>query len=173
VRRDDDGHHLLVPSGLQHTFVEAEETWSDPTATGYFATTAGPMLTDTTGLYHASQVGPSGAIVATVGDLRAWIAALLIGDVLAPESQAELVSFVPAGGADYGLGIFQVEGDGVLAVGHNGAVMGFQAAAFVHPDTTTSVAVMHNQLTIDDAGGLANDPTTLALELIAALADGV
>jgi D-alanyl-D-alanine carboxypeptidase len=162
---------VLAPIGLQHTFVEGHERWPDPTATGYLATVDARAPADTTGLYDASQVWSAGAIVGTADDVRTWISALLGSDFLEPDSQSELVTFVPADGADYGLGVFRIESDGVVAFGHNGAVMGFQAAAFVHPDSGTSVAVLHNQVTLTAAGGLASDPTSLALEILAAVAD--
>lgn len=162
---------VLVPAGLRKTWIEGDERWTAPTATGYLVIADGRAPIDTTGQYHASQVWSAGAIVGTAEDVRGWMAALLSGELLGPQSRAELLDVVPAGGIEYGLGVFRVEQDGVVAFGHNGVVQGFQAAAFVHAGTATSVAVLHNQLTLAEGGGLASDPTALALEVIAAVAE--
>lgn len=46
--------HVLAPGGLMHTYVEADESWAEPTATGYVVVAMGPPQ-ETTGFYHASQ----------------------------------------------------------------------------------------------------------------------
>lgn len=162
---------IFEPTQLIHTYVEGDELWNEPTATGYLVVSMGAPQ-DTTGFYHGSQVWSAGAIVSTAGQLRAWIAALLTTDFLDPDSQAELVDLVPSPGiVGYGLGVFAIEFGDVVAYGHNGAVMGFQASAFYDPATGTSVAVMQNQIAVDDLGNLASDPTVLAgtiLEVVAA-----
>ncbi|MEM6990239.1 MAG: serine hydrolase domain-containing protein [Myxococcota bacterium] len=161
---------VLDPNGLQHTYLEDEETWREPMAIGYVVSDGG-MPVDSSGLYHGSSVWSSGALVATAEDVRAWMSRLLSSDFLDAESQAALAEFVPdpaTGG--YGLGIFEAQAGGITAFGHNGAVLGFQAAAFVHPGSGASVSVLHNQLGLSAAGGLASDPTALALELLSVAA---
>jgi D-alanyl-D-alanine carboxypeptidase len=153
---------VLEPAQLEHTWVEGDETWTDAMATGYLTVAMGAPQ-DTTGFYHASQVWSAGAIVTTAEEQRTWIATLFTTDFLAPDSQMELVDFVPAPGtAGYGLGVFAVEFGNVVAYGHNGACMGFQAGSFYDPGTATSVAVMQNQVQLDAMGSVAADPTVLA-----------
>ncbi len=130
--------YVLTPLDLQHTWVEGAESWDDPTATGHSVIDGAPPV-DTTGQYHGTQVWSAGAVVATAQDVRLWIAALLGDEFLSESSRAELGMFVPAGPVSYSLGIFSVNAGDVAAFGHNGAVMGFQAAAFVEPSTATSV----------------------------------
>jgi D-alanyl-D-alanine carboxypeptidase len=158
--------HVLAPGGLMHTYVEADESWAEPTATGYVVVAMGPPQ-ETTGFYHASQTWSAGAMNATIDDLRAWIAVLLASDFLSADSQGALVDFVPAAGTKgYGLGVFAVNTADATLYGHNGAVMGFQAAAFHEPETGSTVAVIHNQLTLDVMGNLSSDPTLLALQIV-------
>jgi hypothetical protein len=69
----------------------------------------------------------------------------------------------------YGLGLFVVEAGVVTAYGHNGAVMGFQATVPHHAPTDTTVAIMQNTLALTEGGTLVMDPTTLAIEILAAI----
>jgi D-alanyl-D-alanine carboxypeptidase len=162
---------VLEPAGLAHTYVEGEESWNEPTAIGYLVVGDTSPL-DTTDLYHASQVWSSGALVSTVDDLRGWLHTLLSTDFLLPESQQALVEMVPTmqpGITHYGLGLFVVEAGDVTAYGHNGAVMGFQATVLHHAPTDTTVAIMQNTLALTEGGTLVMDPTTLAIEILAAI----
>jgi D-alanyl-D-alanine carboxypeptidase len=162
--------HVLDPIGAVHTYVEADETWTEPTATGHASISMGaPMAT--TGLYHASQLWASGAVVTTVDELREWTSTLLATDFLAPQSQAELVQLVSTTGSieGYGLGIFAIESATGTLYGHNGAVMGFQCATFHQPGTNTTITVMQNHLSLDANGGLAADPMALLVDVADAL----
>lgn len=157
---------VLEPLGLEHTYVEGDETFSEAMATGYFEKDP-DGITDTTGLYHASIFWASGAMVSTSEDTRSWIDALLATDFLSPESQDELVTFVDAWPADgYGLGIFKVVYGNVTAYGHNGAVMGFASAAYYDPSTGVTAAVIHNHLRVDEANQVEVDPTLLVFEIL-------
>lgn len=163
--------HVLDPGGLTHTYVEAEDVWEGATAKGYVVVNGGTPQ-DTMGLYHASQVWASGAVVSTADDLRVFLHMLLSTDFLDPESQNALIEFVPTMLpviTQYGLGLFVLESGSVTAFGHNGAVMGFQAAALHHPGTVSTVTVMQNQLTLTASGTIAADPVELAAELIEAV----
>jgi len=161
--------HVLEPAGLVHTYLEGEDTWDEPTAVGYLVQADGRPQ-DTTGGYHGSAVWSSGALVGTGDDVRRWMETLLATDFLSAPSQAQLVEWVPAGPVSYGLGIFAVESRNVTAYGHNGAVMGFQAAALYHPHSGATVSVLQNEITVDGTGALATDPTTLATQILEALA---
>ncbi len=159
--------NVLEPAGLEHTYVEGDEDWTEPTAAGYVVVAGGPPQA-TIGRYHASQSWSSGAVVATASDVRLFMSTLLTTDFLSPESQAALVELVD----DYGLGVFRIESGDIVGFGHNGAVMGFQAGAFYDPGTGTTVAVLQNQLNISAQGGLESDhPVALALTLLQAASD--
>lgn len=157
---------VLEPGGLMHTYLEGSETWTEPTATGYAVVGDAPPE-DSTGFYSPSQVWSAGAVACTVDDLREWVTVLLTSDFLAAPSQTALVELVDSPGVDgYGLGIFSIATGTGSAFGHDGAVQGFQTAALYSPATGTSVAVMHNQITLSGAGALSSTPTTLAIQLI-------
>lgn len=161
---------VLEPAGLTHTYLDGFDRWSEPTATGYLVISDGEPF-DSTPLYHPSTVWAAGAVVATADDLQRWLTQLLSSDFLSADSQTELVTFVPMpGGAGYGLGIYEAGADGVTAFGHNGAILGFQSAVMFDAATGTTVAVMHNQIQLV-AGVPATDPTALALEMLATVAE--
>lgn len=161
---------VLEPNGLMHTYLEGSEAWKETTATGYVVVGDNPPE-DSSGFYSPSQVWSAGAVACTVDDLREWVFLLFASDFLAAASQIALVDLVPSPGTNgYGLGIFSVEAGGGSAFGHNGAVQGFQAAALYSPAAGTSVAVMHNQITLSSSGLISSTPTTLAIQLLDAAA---
>ena len=160
--------HVLEIAGLTQTYVEAEDAWEGPTAKGYLVVDGGSPQ-DTTGFYHASQVWASGAVVSTADDLRSFLHQSFSEDFLDAPSQHAWLEFVPTmlpGITQYGLGLFVLESPHVTAIGHNGAVMGFQAAAFHHPESASTVTVMQNQLALTPAGTLQSDPAALAVEIL-------
>lgn len=159
--------NVLEPAGLEHTYVEGDEDWTEPTAAGYLVPSGGRPLA-TVDRYHASQSWSAGAVVATASDVRLFMSTLLTTDFLSPESQAAMVELVD----DYGLGVFRIESGDVVGFGHNGAVMGFQAGSLYDPSTGTTVAVLQNQININAQGGLESDhPVVLALALLQAASD--
>jgi D-alanyl-D-alanine carboxypeptidase len=105
-----------------------------------------------------SALGPAGALISSVRDLRVWVQALGTGTLLNRRVQRERLqtggvfsAFLPLAGvgvpesfelaARYGLGIAKA-GD---YLGHNGAVApGFLADAWYAPSTRTSIIVLQN-----------------------------
>lgn len=159
---------VIDPMGLEHTYVEGEDQWTETMAEGHLVQGGvGPQ--EVTSLYHASQVGPAGAVVATVDDLRRFTSTLLASDFLGDAGQAELIDFVDTmnpGLESYGLGVFTFEAGSGVAVGHNGAVMGFQAGIGYHPGSRATVVAIQNQLTVDGDGAVVADPLSLVAAAI-------
>lgn len=132
-------HRLLVPLGLERTVLQPQERPDSPTAHGYASYLPGRSLRtdlwDGSGLTPcaslASAAWTAGGLAATASDLARWGAALYGGRVLDQASLAEMLDFernagLPNGGS-YGLGAMKGLVEGVEAVGHSGAVPGFQA----------------------------------------------
>ncbi len=109
--------------------------------------------------------GGAGGMIATLDDLRAWLAELVAGTLLRPDTPRERLRFhtIPDAGdllVGYGLGI--ADFDGLL--GHNGAIYGYSSAAFVDTRTEASIVVLGNQ-----AGNEFPMATEIALQVAAQL----
>jgi D-alanyl-D-alanine carboxypeptidase len=159
---------FFVPLGLASTYVQGVGTPSVPPAhsnqmfIGYGGkilprdlsdgSTIAPFTAVATAAYSA------GSIASTTADLARWARALYGGDVLAPASLAEMLTFDPDitryAALAYGLGVSRVKVDGrFAAVGHTGALAGTRASIRWLPAQRVSVAVLFNRdlFTGDDA----------------------
>jgi D-alanyl-D-alanine carboxypeptidase len=83
----------------------------------------------------------AGAGISTLSDLLKWAPALGTGTLLQPATQSQRLQWVGnAGGARYGLAIFDVQG----YLGHNGELPGFQSFMGYDPANRTTVVVLTN-----------------------------
>jgi D-alanyl-D-alanine carboxypeptidase len=141
-------NRFLKPLGLGDTFFQGQERIGKWTAKGYWVVTGGykgwadgtPFRTNTSA---ATVANAAGAMVSSVRDVTAWQAALLRGDVLAPESLAEMLRFHPRSG--YGLGMRVAWLDGKRGVGHGGSLRGYVAIMYRLPDPGIDVVVLTNR----------------------------
>lgn len=112
-----------------------------------------------------SSAGPAGAIVATASDAARYLHALVNGSVLAESEWRRMTDWLDRpDGNRYGLGLLRIESDGEPLLGHKGNSAGYSAAAFHHPQSEITVAVLTNTHAVDVA------PVATAL-LRAGLAD--
>ncbi len=125
----------------------------------------GEELTDATYLFNPSGMGASGAMISSLFDMKAWVAALADGDLLTDETQSQRTTFVPGDYAyfgipvKYGLGILSCRG----FLGHPGDGFGYTNAAFHSPDTGTTIVVFLNKA--------PNEGAFMALTLFEQLAE--
>lgn len=151
---------FFVPLGLASTYVQGVGTPAVPPAHAnqMFVGFAGRILPKDLG--DGSAIAPftavataafsAGSIASTTGDLARWARALYGGDVLAPASLAQMLTFDPDitryAALAYGLGVSRVKIDGrFVAVGHTGALAGTRAAIRWLPKQQVSVAVTFNR----------------------------
>ena len=105
--------------------------------------------------------GPAGAMRSTAADLLKWHAALFGGQVLKPETLAQMQApgrlkdgrpsskgrvppaWVPET-TEYGLGLFLGKLDGHTTVGHGGAIFGFNTWMETLPDDKVTIVIMAN-----------------------------
>jgi D-alanyl-D-alanine carboxypeptidase len=109
-------------------------------------------------VYDMSWANTAGAIVSTTDDLNRFYRTLLSGGLVGPAALGEMLTTVPAGGIDYGLGIYALDVPGCGRFwGHDGAVFGAGTIALSSRDGGRQAAVGFNlmkyhRLTEDGTG---------------------
>ena len=151
---------FFVPLGLTSTYVQGVGTPTVPPAHAnqMFVGFAGKILPKD--LSDGSTLAPftsvataafsAGSIASTSGDLARWARALYGGDLLAPASKAQMLTFDPdierTYATAYGLGVSRVKIDGrFVAIGHTGALAGTRSAIRWLPKERVTVAVAFNR----------------------------
>jgi D-alanyl-D-alanine carboxypeptidase len=152
---------ILVPLGLDHTSFPTTNAFADPHAQGYTVQTADGRETTATD-WNPSWGWAAGAMISTLGDMRAWAAALATGALLTPQMQAQRLQTVGSPGMPpqdgYGLGVFNLGG----WIGHNGSLPGYQAVAVYLPQNQTTMVILINT-DIDYRGGAPSTALATAI----------
>ncbi|WP_448811180.1 serine hydrolase domain-containing protein [Agromyces bauzanensis] len=99
-----------------------------------------PALVDVTDFNPSWGFG-AGEAICTAADMAIWAEALVTGELLSPEMQAERLEFVQNDvNFPYGLGIGKLNG----LVGHNGHMSGYMTQATVRESDGTVIVVLTN-----------------------------
>ncbi len=153
----------LDPAALEHTHLDGEETFSETLAPGY----AGNGSDST---YAVDPSGPwaAGAMVASGADMVKWATALYGSDTILDAAQHDLQTsgaISVGGGASYGLGVVILPASVTFgagpALGHDGAINGYNSQMFYFPDEKLALAAVVNQ-----SGKSANDILAAALDAL-------
>lgn len=154
---------IFDPLGMESAvFLEGVPQEGEITTHGYWW--QGDNIVDTTN-WNASQGWAAGAAAMTAADLATYGKALAAGELFQnPETLNEMLTFDPAAismlGTPYGLGLFDVAGDGSVW-GHAGQTLGFQSLWFTDPEKEIIVVGLTNSATYS-ADGLLNVRNILA-----------
>lgn len=170
-------HRIFKPAGLRHTYYPHDHgsgirgrhsvpyiTTGDADEPYFDATAVSP-----------SQLGASGGVVSTVGDVNEFYDALTDGTLLTDEQLAEAAAFVETGtGFQYGLGLGGVtmgcpDDPEELFIGHAGDGMGHQTRTFHSFDGERQITLSWS---LDDKHGHA-DPAAFEEALFGLLAAGL
>jgi len=141
---------LLVPFGLQNTYVDIEESLGGELAHGWADLNGDGILDDLSVIPRTSWMSAAwtaGAIVATAEDLAKWVE-LLHGDhVLSVGAMQQMRSTVPIPNSNitYGLGIYTFPLFGKILWGHDGGGIGYNSQALYYREKGVSLAVILNQ----------------------------
>jgi D-alanyl-D-alanine carboxypeptidase len=137
--------HVIAAAGLlETTFPVRRGDLPGNHARGYVRLPGGELF-DVTELLHPSAVWTAGALVSTAADLSKFNRALLGGDLLEPDSLAEMQETVPAGpGVGYGLGLLELELPCGPVYGHDGIFAGFGSFLIGTADGARQAAVGFN-----------------------------
>jgi D-alanyl-D-alanine carboxypeptidase len=140
------------PLGLTSVVFQGDEPVPDGAAKGYWRDGGWVDWSDGTTLRPstsaATVVWAAGAMLASVTDLLRWEGALYGGEVLSPDSLAQLLTFGEAG---YGPGTRYQRLAGWDGYGHGGSLRGFNAGMYRMPEAGVDVIAMtnRNDLTVD------------------------
>jgi D-alanyl-D-alanine carboxypeptidase len=158
---------VLDPAGLLHTYVDVDESPSEPRAHAFLDIDGDGTAEDLSALVpntsFMSAGWAAGAIVATAEDLALWAHRLYGGRFLADESLTAMTDWVERGdGMQYGLGTVRyTTPSGRELWGHKGNTVGYSAGVWHDPARDVTIAVLAN--------GHAVDVTPIAVALLEAL----
>lgn len=150
---------IFIPLGMYNTYMPTGNDLHGNYCRGYFDVNQDGVFTEDEDYTSQSPnaIWAAGSIVSTLDDLHIWIEELLTGSLLNEELQSKRLTIdksmanVPEGGY-YGLGIADLFG----AVGHNGAVAGYNTILFKYKNTTF-VAFGNGYETVGENGFIAED----------------
>jgi D-alanyl-D-alanine carboxypeptidase len=139
---------LFGPLGLRYSSMPERQSGTIPAVhpRGYYysseklyAARGAPVDVTT---WNPSWGWTAGAAISTLNDMAAWAKALGTGQLLSPATFAQQRQFVkvPGSTAEYGLGMFKVDG----YLGHNGSIPGFTSFVGYDPVHHRTVIVLTN-----------------------------
>ena len=144
---------ILAPLGMTHTAFEPNALILPALAKGYEIDRRGAVTSDAPQREHAGRgyKVPNGALYTTVGDLARFLA-FELGEgpesVLKRATLADTQTRVHSSGArlgsGYGIGFSLTRRGEHVFLGHNGAVAGYTAQAWIHPPSKTGFIVLRN-----------------------------
>jgi D-alanyl-D-alanine carboxypeptidase len=156
---------FLTPLGLDHTYLQWQETPNDPLAHGYVGSKTNP--TDISKgqalipyVSEATAVGSAGGVVSNAHDIAIWATALYDGAFLDEAMMASMTDvtltapFKPT--LLYGLALEQLPISGRLAWGHRGHLDGFWSSVAYFPDADVTVALLTNSDWINPLTAIAS-----------------
>lgn len=129
---------LLQPLGLEHTFLDDYSSYSQKI----------DSLAENSRSYdyHLTSVGAAGAIVSTPTDVARFGQAVYGGTYLSESSKAAMATDYgfAVGGDHYGLGTRLWDDNGVVHLGHTGALMDYRSILMYIPEANASIALSTN-----------------------------
>jgi D-alanyl-D-alanine carboxypeptidase len=152
--------NILTPLGMTSTYFTPQEAVEDPQARGY---SRGSDVTNVAMSFSFATA----SIVSTVGDLQKFATGLFAGQLLTPESQAQMQEFINGKGQynmpalEYGFGLMRNQIAGLSVMGHIGGFGGFRSALWHAPEANITVALGVNQG--------STDPNLLATQVFTAI----
>jgi D-alanyl-D-alanine carboxypeptidase len=144
------------PLGLADTFFQGEGPPPNRAAQGYLVGPNGRRLVNDGTDYRpttsaATVAWAAGAVVASAADLATWARTLYGGELLEPDSLAQMTDFDanPYAGGTYGLGTRTRFVGSHSEIGHTGSLRGFAAAMWHMPAEGITVVVLSNRGRVD------------------------
>lgn len=157
---------ILDPLGLTHTSFPADDDTSLPApyAEGITRNVYTGEILDATN-WNPSWGWTAGQMISTQEDMRVWVRALALGELLTPEMQAERLTWVPKipdMDLDIGYGLGMERAFGWL--GHGGHIDGYNTMVTYRPDLNAAMLVFLNSDTFPE--GVQPPATAIFLELL-------
>lgn len=144
---------ILEPLDLDNTFVADTEAVPGGFVSGYWDINEDGKLDDTS-FISLSLVGTAGGMVSNTEDLVDFSQALFAGDLLAPASLDQMLTFVDTVNSrsfsGYGLGVARLNTPDELIYGHSGLTLGYRANMWYVPEDELVYVDLQNVRTINN-----------------------
>jgi D-alanyl-D-alanine carboxypeptidase len=153
---------VIEPLGLKHTFFNGKEQVVGTQARGYDdifksnGTIGRDGTLDDTTNFNPSIIFANGGILSSSQDIARFTTALYSGDLLQPNSQKELLTFVSEGEGfnyantlEYGLGVATFRSSFGTAYGNGGSLTGYRAESRYFVDKGGATLAILNNLNED------------------------
>ncbi len=145
-------NEILEPLKLDRTFFSSQNLSPEERAPGYedIFTTDGELgqdgiLDDLQNLNTEAEYG-NGSLVSSASDVAKFFHLLARGDLLQPESTAEIFNFVSTGeGSLFGFGVFDDPSPWGKSIRAAGTILGSRSRVNYFPDNDTTIAVLANR----------------------------
>lgn len=126
-------NNVLNPLGLINSYFPSTDTLPGSFMGSFFDINFSPPKEDFTYVDPSGTFG-AGPLASKLTDMIFWLEALVEGNILTPNSQTELFTFVNASwpNIDYGLGIGEYDNGNYSAIGHTGAVFNSSNMQYVN-----------------------------------------
>jgi D-alanyl-D-alanine carboxypeptidase len=137
---------ITEPLGMRQTTFATDGKMPNPHSQGYlYGTFSDPVVPEGTPPNNVTANNPSwgwaaGAMISTLDDLHRYAKPLATGKFLSKKTQAERLTWIKMGQAEYGFQIGNFGG----AIGHTGAISGFQSFMGYLPEQDATVIVLTN-----------------------------
>ncbi|HNS17473.1 MAG TPA: serine hydrolase domain-containing protein [Bacteroidales bacterium] len=142
---------LFIPLGLSFTRFAAEDLWPEGIVRGYIDLYSNLQVLESTYYSGWDYYTADGGLISNPVDLSNFFRSLMNGEVLAPSSLAEMLSWQEPEEQDpeffdiwYGLGIFKMETPYGIAYFHSGDAIGYYCNMIYFPDDGTTVVYASN-----------------------------
>lgn len=143
---------LLAPLGLTGTSFASTPDMPEPFLRGYAAEAPQAPLRDVT-RSNPDVAWAAGAMISTLTDQHTWLTAMLTGDLLSPETQAERLQILPWAEdpihAGYGMGVLETGG----LLGHSGGIMGYSSWSMQEPESGITIVSVANEGSTEGGDG--------------------
>ena len=143
-------HHVIEPAGLANTRFPRDSVIDGPHSRSYEAAYGLLDPPRDYSVYDMSWVRTAAALLSTMEDLNSFYRSLFDGEIVHPDSLAQMQRTVPVIAQDgaritYGLGLHRVEMPGCEPCwGHDGTVWGAFTLSLIAPDSQRQLSVATN-----------------------------
>ncbi|MEL7407281.1 MAG: serine hydrolase [Cyanobacteria bacterium J06558_2] len=144
---------IIEPLGLDNTFFAEEEAIPGDYVSGYWDFDQDGTL-DNINLANLSWAWSTGAIVSNVEDLDTFARNLFAGDLLQPETLAQMLDTIPATDnenySSYGLGVGTIESPNRFWYIHRGQTLGYRSNLWYSPQDDLTYIELINGFSDDN-----------------------
>lgn len=151
---EDEMHaRIIEPLGLTSTYLETPETPANY-VTGYHLMEDGELFNVSGSNSNNSYAWAAGGLISNIHDVGRFADALFSGELLQPETYAEMFTFIPDStieGKYWGLGVAQRDVPVGQVYAATGEAAGYEAKIVRIPDLNVTIVALFNRTQADPA----------------------